>query len=96
MLEQFTFSVNLHINISGNDTESESCPCVSIHNYTLLYVFIFPAALPLGIHGDLAMRGAAVEDKGDEEQDTPIFETHHHLLHGDNKQYVISTSKHLL
>lgn len=43
-------------------------------------------ALPLGIHGDLAMRGAAVEDKGDEEQDTPIFETHHHLLHGDNKQ----------
>ena len=45
-------------------------------------------ALPLGIHGDLAMRGAAVDEKEDEERDTPIFETHHHLLHGDNKQYV--------
>ena len=43
-------------------------------------------ALPLGIYGDLAMRGAAVDEKEDEERDTPIFETHHHLLHGDNKQ----------
>ena len=35
------------------------------------------------------MRGTAVDEKEDEERDTPIFETHHHLLHGENKQYVI-------
>ena len=54
-----------------------------MNNYRNIYV-----ALPLGIHGDLIMRGAAVDDKEDVERDTPIFETHHHLLHGDNKQCV--------
>ena len=58
------------------------CSCDDVNH------FLLPVALPLGIHGDLAMQGAAVNDKDDEEQDTPIFETHHHLLHGDNKQYV--------
>ena len=61
----------------------------------MLYVTL-PIALPLGIHGDLAMQGSAVDDKDDEEQDTPIFETHHHLLHGDNKQYVNTVTRGLL
>lgn len=35
------------------------------------------------------MQGAAADGKDDAQEETPIFEEHHSLLHGDNKKWVV-------
>ena len=44
-------------------------------------------ALPMGGGGETLMTGDMVEGEGREEEETPIFEKHDNLLHGESHRY---------